>query len=59
MTSSLIIPLMVFIIPFMSNLRLAKFILKESNFLSSLSFFFFQAYLRLFKGRREAVKKGT
>ena len=50
---------MVFIITSMSNLRLAKFISKGIKFYFLTGFFFFQGYLILFKGRREAVKKWT
>ena len=59
LTSSIIIPLMVIIIPSMSNSRLAKFISKGIKFSFFTAFFFFQGCMRLFKGRREAVKKGT
>ena len=50
---------MVFIIPSMSNLRLAKFIFKTIKLSFLMAFFFFQGCLKLFKGRTEAVKKGT
>ena len=46
-----------FVIPSMSNLRLAKFIYKAIKFSFLTAFFFFQLCLGLFKGRTEAVKK--
>ena len=50
---------MAFISPSMSNVRLTKFLSKGIKFSFLTASFYFQGYLRLFKGRREAVKKRT